>query len=698
MASMFVVETRRPLVWALALLVCAVAWLGMAQAAQAGQITRVGTTYRYIDGADDTTSSSVVLYYCQFAGGCGGNEPADSYILWDNAENPTQTGTACFVWVPNGGAPRPDLLACPSNGTTRWELALTGGDDIFEPVEYSGVWPVNASLSVDGGSGHDTLTGSPYDDTLVGGPGDDILSGGNGNDTLAGGLGDDTLRGGDGDDILTGNENSDLIDGQGGTDDRAAYVGRTTLVTVTLGAGGGRNDGGTPDAGVATPTDRDEITNTTEGVIGGSVNDSLSAAAAAFQARLEGGPGDDTLTGGPQDDTFVGGDGADIMNGGGGSGNTVSYADKSAGVTVSLGAKGGNAGDGSGDNLTLIQDVIGSPHNDVITGSGVANHLRGEGGDDVLRGLGGPDTMNGGAGRDTATYSERTASEPVTLSLDAEANDGAESPPEKDDIRPDVEVIVGGAGADTLSATPVGVTSAAGGVELRGGGGDDRLTAPAGGASLFGEDGNDQMTGGAAGDHLDGGSGNDNLNGLGGADTILGGSGADAVEARDGVVDNIDCGSEVDTAQTDANDNKANCDEVGPPPPPPPPPPPATPRIVASVTFGFEATRRFTVLTDLIVKNIPRGSKVVAVCKTKAGKACKGKLKKRFTKNRSGLTQRLKFFERKRIPLGARIEIRVTKAGSIGSVKRVTMRARKVPSVATQCLPLGSTRPRTSCA
>lgn len=679
---MFVVETRRHLVWALALLVCAVAWLGMAQAAQAGTISRTSTTLSFAELDADGGVNQLQIAFCPNCGSSSG--PVFSFKDATDATT-VSGGTGCSSDAA-GASPHPANASVPANtfiycqlgSATSWNVTLGGGDDSF--AGNFDPFPVTIPINVSGGSGADTITTGTADDTLSGGPGDDSLFGWHG------------------DDILTGNENSDYIDGQEGTDDRAAYVGRTTPVTVTLGAGGGRNDGGTPDAGVAVPANRDEITNTTEGVIGGSVIDNLSAAAATFPARLEGGPGDDILTGGPQDDTFVGGDGADNMNGGGGSGNTVSYADKGAGVTVSLGAKGGNASDGSGDNLTLIQDVIGSPHNDVITGSGVANHLRGEGGDDVLRGLGGPDTMNGGAGRDTATYSERTASEPVTLSLDAEANDGAESPPEMDDIRPDVEVIVGGAGADTLSATPVGVASTAGGVELRGGGGDDRLTAPAGGASLFGEDGNDQMTGGAAGDHLDGGSGNDNLNGLGGADTILGGSGADAVEARDGVVDNIDCGSEVDTAQTDANDNKANCDEVGPPPPPPPPPPPATPRIVASVTFGFEATRRFTVLTDLIVKNIPRGSKVVAVCKTKAGKACKGKLKKRFTKNRSGLTQRLKFFERKRIPLGARIEIRVTKAGSIGSVKRVTMRARKVPSVATQCLPLGSTRPRASCA
>lgn len=53
---------------------------------------------------------------------------------------------------------------------------------------------------IDGGAGHDVITGTDQNDTIVGGTGNDSISGGSGNDTLSGGSGNDTLTGGSGDD------------------------------------------------------------------------------------------------------------------------------------------------------------------------------------------------------------------------------------------------------------------------------------------------------------------------------------------------------------------------------------------------------------------------------------------------------------------------------------------------------------------
>ena len=53
------------------------------------------------------------------------------------------------------------------------------------------------------------------------------------------------------------------------------------------------------------------------------------------------------------------------------------------------------------DNIrTDIENVIGGPFDDVVTGSAAANRLEGRAGRDVLRGLGGDDALEGDAGND----------------------------------------------------------------------------------------------------------------------------------------------------------------------------------------------------------------------------------------------------------------------------------------------------------
>jgi len=141
------------------------------------------------------------------------------------------------------------------------------------------------------------------------------------------------------------------------------------------------------------------------------------------------------------------------------------------------------------------------PGNDVETGGGAV--------DTFVSGAG-SDTFRGGAGQDIVDYSDRTA--PVTVTLDGVANDGEAG--EKDNVNSDVDVIVGGAGADTLT----GSSSAN---DLYGGPGDDTLNGGGGNDRLFGQDGRDT---------LDGGSGNDTLDGGAGADTICGGSGSDVAD------------------------------------------------------------------------------------------------------------------------------------------------------------------------
>ena len=102
---------------------------------------------------------------------------------------------------------------------------------------------------------------------------------------------------------------------------------------------------------------------------------------------------------------------------------------------------------------------------------------------------------------------------------------------------------------------------------LQGRGGDDILVA---------EDYDDTVDGGAGNDTVEGGRGNDTVTGGPGRDTIMGDAtsshcswyscqvpwGNDTIHARDGEIDNVDCGIGTDTAYVDANDIVANCETV----------------------------------------------------------------------------------------------------------------------------------------
>ncbi len=90
------------------------------------------------------------------------------------------------------------------------------GDDYFEFKPG-----VLSSVSINGGSGNDTITyhgsgnahliGGSGNDTLIGGSGNDILDGGSGDDTLFGNGGNDTLIGGTGIDWLNGGSGNDTL-------------------------------------------------------------------------------------------------------------------------------------------------------------------------------------------------------------------------------------------------------------------------------------------------------------------------------------------------------------------------------------------------------------------------------------------------------------------------------------------------------
>ncbi|HWM10313.1 MAG TPA: calcium-binding protein [Solirubrobacteraceae bacterium] len=492
-----------------------------------------------------------------------------------------------------------DAVAITASGTcaptgTPSEVTCTGVSSITIDVRDR-----DDDVEVGPGTAAVILTGGAGDDELIGGDGNDALNGGTDADRLSGGSGTDTLNGDWGDDSLTGGPGADTFNGGAGTD-VADYSTRVSAVTVWIDALA--NDGA--------PGEADIVKTDVENAIGGAGNDTMLGGALANV--LWGGDGHDSIDGEAGNDTLDGGDGDDALAGGAGT-DIVTYAGRVTPITVRLDGLAGDGGvgeddtvrsdvetvvGGSGDDTlvggALVDTLWGGPGADTLQGEAGNDVLNGEDGDDTLDGGAGGDTHAGGAGHDTADYEARIAS--VTVDLDGAADDGETA--EADNVRPDVERVLGGSGDDTLTGNnAVNVLDGGAGNDLLDpgrGAGDQAIggadtdtvtygtrTAPvvadldgladdgeAGEIDAIGADvenltggsANDRLTGGTGGNVLNGGSGNDVLDGAAGADLLLGGAGTDTADytARsaaltadsDGQADDGEA-AEGDTVETD---------------------------------------------------------------------------------------------------------------------------------------------------
>ena len=203
-----------------------------------------------------------------------------------------------------------------------------------------------------GGSGNDILTGdaSPNrlegnagGDTLTGGPGADTLIGGAGLDTLDGGGDNDLIMGGGGADVIYGGGHVHAIDGQDGRPDQAHENAIVAFIQAS--------------PGVANVTDPAR----------GYDGDTLSYAGSnrgvdvtlAGVAILQAGP--DSLL-----NTL--GDNYQVQ------------------TSLPQPASGGHA---TGDQVQgTIENLIGSDHDDILTGNGGGNAITGGKGDDIMDGNG----------------------------------------------------------------------------------------------------------------------------------------------------------------------------------------------------------------------------------------------------------------------------------------------------------------------
>ncbi|MES0885398.1 M10 family metallopeptidase C-terminal domain-containing protein [Roseibium sp. SCP14] len=318
--------------------------------------------------------------------------------------------------------------------------------------------------------------------------------GGSGNDTIIGNDVDNTLEGGDGNDILAGLAGADSLNGGAG-EDWVHYDASDAAVTVNL------SDASAETGGHA----QGDLLSSIENVLGSAFADTITGDSGTN--ILNGHDGDDTIYGEDGNDTLLGGAGADRLFGGGGE-DWTSYEFSDAGVNVGLSdAAVETGGHAEGDLLDGIENVLGSVHNDTLTGDGLANVLRGNDGDDalfggdgndILNGEAGADSLNGGAGFDWAYYDISQAAVTIDLS-DNSAESGGQA---EGDVLTDIEGIFGSIYADSISGNAQSNT-------FRGNEGDDVLSGYGGADTLQGDAGNDILIGGADADNLDGGLGTD---------------------------------------------------------------------------------------------------------------------------------------------------------------------------------------------
>ena len=302
---------------------------------------------------------------------------------------PLDGDTTLTITEPNGFAPgrtaepgqvsEIEFVVNMNYGDEDRLIALSGKHTAFWTAGTSGInWSLDGDPDLFGGFDRIELEGSRFGDRfsgrgergtgaplvtpigIDGGEGDDELLGGDGPDDLEPGTGDDVVGGFGGDDVIDEDTGDDSLAGGSGTD-RVSFIGAS---------GGIRLDLGTTAPQQASSMGTNTVADI-ENVFGTDHDDTLIGNEAA-----------NVLTGVRGDDLLIGGGGADELHGREDT-DTVSYADAPGPVDVDLVA--GRAQQGAViDTLATIENIVGSPAADTLTGDGGPNVVVGGGGTDSV--------------------------------------------------------------------------------------------------------------------------------------------------------------------------------------------------------------------------------------------------------------------------------------------------------------------------
>ena len=335
---------------------------------------------------------------------------------------------------------------------------IDGGEGVDTISYENSSQAVNVNLASNTHSGGDAqddslvsienIIGSNHNDILTGDNNDNIIDGGEGNDTISyeyssqavnihlasnihsgGDAEGDSLSnieniiGSDYNDTLTGDDNDNIIDALGGND------------TIYGGGGGDTIDGGGG-------SDTVSYENSTEGVNVNLTTDTHSRGDAQGDSLVSieniiGSDYSDSLTGDDNDNVINGGGGSDTIDGGEGV-DTISYENSSQAVNINLATNTHSGGDAQDDSLVSIENIIGSNHNDILTGDNNDNIIDGGGG-------GRSDTIDGGEGNDTVSY--EYSSQAVNIHLASNIHSGGDA---EGDSLSNIENIIGSSYDDTL--------------------------------------------------------------------------------------------------------------------------------------------------------------------------------------------------------------------------------------------------------
>jgi Ca2+-binding RTX toxin-like protein len=292
---------------------------------------------------------------------------------------------------------------------------LGGGNDKFTASSFSYL-----GITINGGSGKDTVTGGGGADIISGGGDNDSIHGGNGNDKIYGNDGSDRIYddadkdscyGGSGNDSIFADPfyaSADYYDGGDGTD-LIAYDARHAGVMITN--DGVANDGKRYGSGYSS-LEHDNVLPNIEKVEGSYYDDKIKLTGninnyiygLSGNDSIDAGAGNDTITSSFGDDTVYGGSGNDYIAGGWD--NDAIYGD--SGKDTIYGELGHDLIGGGSDDDSISggsdNDIVhGDSGNDKLSGDSGNDYIEGDAGNDFLSGGDGNDNLHGGDGNDILT-------------------------------------------------------------------------------------------------------------------------------------------------------------------------------------------------------------------------------------------------------------------------------------------------------
>src|SRR3954452_1064232 len=304
----------------------------------------------------------------------------------DTVEVNGGNGTEEFTTTPNGARVRfdrvpPAPFSIDIGSSEKLTLNANGGDDKFSA---SNGLAALIQITVDGGTGNDTILGGDGADFLFGGDGNDFVDGNRGNDSAFLGAGDDTFQWDPGD-------GSDTVEGQDGTD-TMAFNGANIAERMEVSANGERLRFTRDVAAITMDLNHVETIDTR--TLGGADNLTVNDLSGTDVTRVNWDLGVGGVDDSAADNVIVNATSGDDVATVSASGSNAQVSGLAAVVQVT--------GAGIANDRLTVNGLTGDDVLDASSGlaDSVPLTLDGGDGDDVLLGGAGNDTLLGGAGDD----------------------------------------------------------------------------------------------------------------------------------------------------------------------------------------------------------------------------------------------------------------------------------------------------------